>query len=269
VITIGTFGQQYGKLGNQLFQIGLLFAVSRRRGYGFYLSHNDEPLWDCFDLNIASEGPDCTNRFDETNGSCNFDPQVFEQPNGTSFHGYFQSYRYLEECQADLVRLLRFRNEHRARSEVTQFAYRRRYGRPLVSLHIRRGDYVQPHVEGVWGNLVSDGYYQRAMETIGDDVTYLVFSDDVPWCRQNLEADRLEFADFDHFTSLCLMTGCDVNVVANSTFSWWGAFLNPSAEVYAPSRWWRATSPPNDHQDDIVPPGWRTIPTFGAGAGAR
>jgi len=263
-ITIGNFGQQHGRLGNQLFQLGLLLAVSRRHGYGLYLPHRDEPLGDCFDLDIAAAGPDCTSRFDETNGSCNFDPRVFEQPDGTSYQGYFQSYRYLEECRPELVRLLRFLSEHRARSEVTRYAYRRRYGRPLVSLHVRRGDYVEPDAEGAWGNLANDGYYQRAIRAIGDDVTYLVFSDDLPWCRQNLEIDRLEFADVDAFTSLCLMTGCEVNVVANSSFSWWGAFLNPNAEVYAPSRWWRAMPPPNDHQDDIVPPAWRTIPTFDA-----
>jgi hypothetical protein len=59
------------------------------------------------------------------------------------------------------------------------------------------------------------------------------------------------------------MTGCDVNVVANSTYSWWGAYLNPTGEVYAPSRWFGPTMPaPNDRQDDIVPPAWRIIPAF-------
>ena len=60
------------------------------------------------------------------------------------------------------------------------------------------------------------------------------------------------------------MAGCDVNIVANSSFSWWGAYLNPASDVYAPSRWFGpAMGPPNDRQDDIVPPSWRTIPVFG------
>jgi hypothetical protein len=133
-----------------------------------------------------------------------------------------------------------------------------------VSLHVRRSDYVNPDAEDAWGNLATDGYYERAVEAIGDDVTYLVFSDDLAWCRRFFELECVEFVDYDHFASLCIMTGCDVNVVANSTFSWWGAYLNPKADVYAPSRWWRAASPPNERQDDIVPPTWRTIPTFGA-----
>jgi hypothetical protein len=131
-----------------------------------------------------------------------------------------------------------------------------------VSLHVRRGDYVQPQTDDRWGNLARDGYYQRAAEAIGDDVTYLVFSDDLPWCRRHLELERMEFADFDDCTSLCLMTGCDLNVVANSSFSWWGAYLNPASEVYAPSPWWRELPPPNDRQADIVPPAWRTLPVY-------
>lgn len=264
MITAAIFDDKYGKLGNQLFELGLLFAIRRRRGHDFYLPRNGAALWKCFDLDdIPADGPDCPFRFDEVNGSCNYDPGVFEQPDGTNYHGYFQSYRYLEGCRAELSRLLRFKLNYRAHSEAVLFAFRRRYRRPLVSMHIRRNDYVIPDAESHWGNLFRDGYYQRAVDAIGDGVTYLVFSDDVAWCRQNLDVEPVEFADFDTYTCLSLMTGADVNVIANSTFSWWGAYLNQAAEVYAPSRWFGpAMPPPNDRQDDIVPPHWRTIPVF-------
>jgi hypothetical protein len=263
MITNATFGERFGRLGNQLFQLGLLFAIQKRCGHDFYLPHSGETVWECFDLDIPGEGPEWVNRFDEVDGSCNFDSRVFEQPDATGFHGYFQSYRYLEECKEELLGLLRFRVQHRARSEAILFAYRRRHRRPLVSLHVRRGDYIQVEVEDRWGNLAKDGYYRRAVEAIGTDVTYVVFSDDLDWCRQSLEIEGAEFADFDQCTSLSIMAGCDVNIVANSSFSWWGAFLNPTAEVYAPSRWFgRSMPPPNDRQDDILPPSWRTISVF-------
>jgi hypothetical protein len=263
MITIASFGDAYGKLGNQLFQVGLLFAVSQLRGYEFCLARDGEALWDCFDLDIPAHGPQSSHRFDEVNGSCNYDSRVFDQPDGTAYHGYFQSYRYLEDCKESLLEFLRFQHRHRAYCEALLFAYWRRYRRPLVAVHVRRGDYVQPEFEPRWGNLAKDGYYERAVGTIGDDVTYLVFSDDIAWCRKSLGIENAKFADFDQFTALCLMTRCDVNVVANSSFSWWGAYLNLMADVYAPSPWFGpAMPPPNDRQDDIVPPTWRTIPAF-------
>jgi hypothetical protein len=261
VITISTFGQRYGRLGNQLFQIGLLFVVAQRRGYDFYLPHNGEAVWECFDLDIPADGPECTHRFDEVNGSCNYDPRVFEQPDGTAYHGYFQSYRYLDES---FVSALRFRIEHRALAEAMLFAYRRRYRRPLVSVHVRRKDYVSTGFADTWGDLAADGYYQRVVAELDEDVTYLVFSDDILWCRRSLNLGSAQFVDVDPYTSLCMMTRCDINVLANSSFSWWGAFLNSSSDVYAPSRWYGpAMPPPNDVQNDIVPPTWRTIPAFG------
>jgi hypothetical protein len=262
VITNGIFAEENGRLGNQLFWLGLLFAIRQRRGHEFYLPHNGEALWQGFDLDVASDGPDCDHVFHEVDGSCNYDADVFGQPDGTSFIGYFQSYRYLEDCQPALLRFLRFKFSYRALGECILFSYRRKYRRPLVSLNVRRGDYLNPDAEDVWGNLAKDGYYERAVAAIGHDVTYVVVSDDLPWCRQFFDLECVEFADFDPFTSMCILAGCDVNVVANSTFSWWGAYLNPRSEVYAPSRWWRAQAPPNDRQDDIVPPGWRTIPSF-------
>jgi hypothetical protein len=264
VITISTFGQRYGRLGNQLFQVGLLFAIAERRGHGFYLPHADEALWDCFDLKVPANGPECTHRFDEVNGSCNYDPRVFEQPDGTAYHGYFQSYRYLEACKHTFLPALRFRIEHQALAEATLFALRRHYHQPLVAVHVRRGDYISSGYGHHWGDLAADGYYQRALAEIGEDVTYLVFSDDIAWCRSSLDLGPVHYVDVDPFASLCLMTRCDINVIANSSFSWWGAFLNSASDVYAPSRWFGpAKPPPNDVQNDIVPPNWRTIPALG------
>lgn len=264
MITNAIFGHPYGRMGNQLFQLALLFALNRRHSYEYFLRHDGEPLWDCFDLDVPAEGPECVHRFDEVHGSCNFDPRVFEQPDGTSYHGYFQSYRYLEDCRSELMRFLRFRFKYRAACEAVLFACRRRYGLPLVSMHVRRDDYLRPGNIDRFGDLAAEGYYDQAIEAIGHDVVYLVFSDDVHWCRETFDLERVEFVELDHCTSLCLMTRCDVNVIANSSYSWWGAYLNPSAEVYAPSRWFGPATPaPNHVQNDIVPPSWRTIPAFG------
>jgi hypothetical protein len=248
-------------LGNQLFQLAMLFAVRERRGHQFFLPRDGAVLWDCFDLDVPAVGPECAHRFHERNGSCNFDSTVFEQPDGTVFDGFFQSYRYVDEHRDALRRFLTFRPENHAYSEAMLFAARRRLGRPLVAVHVRRQDYVSTGHADVWGDLARDGYYDRAIGSIGDGVAYLVFSDDLDWCRDSLPLEPAEFVDVDTATSLCMMSRCDVNVIANSTFSWWGAYLNPEADVYAPARWFGpAMGPPNDRQDDILPPWWRQVP---------
>jgi hypothetical protein len=131
-------------------------------------------------------------------------------------------------------------------------------------VHVRRGDYVSTGYGHVWGDLAGDGYYERVAAAIGSDVTYIVFSDDLHWCRESLGIEDALYADVDAYTSLCMMTGCDINVIANSTFSWWGAYLNRGADVYAPSRWYGlAMGPPNDVQNDILLPAWRKVPVYG------
>jgi hypothetical protein len=119
MITNAMFSEGWGRLGNQLFQVGLLFAISQRHGHDFYLPHNGETVWECFDLDVPAEGPECTHRFDEVNGSCNYDPRVFEQPDGTSYYGYFQSYRYLGGCQTAFARFLRFKFDYRVGTRAT------------------------------------------------------------------------------------------------------------------------------------------------------
>jgi hypothetical protein len=269
VITIGNFGEASGRLGNQLFQFALLFAVNHRHHFEFALPHAGEQLWDCFDLDIPAPSAPCPHRFRERYGPYNYDPGVFEQPDGTEYEGYFQSYRYTEECKEALTGALHFTATWRARAEACHFALRQQSDRPLVSVHVRRGDYVT-HPENLWGDLFEDGYYRRVVERIGAEATYLVFSDDLPWCRLHLDLEPMVFVDLDAFSSLCLMTRCDVNVIANSSFSWWGAFLNPQADVYAPSRWFfPEMPPPRDRQDDVVPPTWRTVPVFADWTAAR
>jgi hypothetical protein len=260
MITNGSFGDAHGRLGNQLFQLGLLVALRERNGHEFFLPHDGAAIWSCFDLDVPASGPACTNRFVERNGSCNFDAAVFDQPDGTVFEGYFQSYRYLDEHRDELLRFLRIRSEHRAFADAMLFACRRRLRRPLVAVHVRRQDYVKPGLADVWGDLSAAGYYRRAADAIGERVAYLVFSDDLDWCRHHLDLEPAEFVDVDPATALAMIAGCDVDVIANSSFSWWGAYLNPLADVYAPSRWFGPLMPaPNDRQDDILPPAWRRV----------
>jgi len=262
VITSATFGFG-GRLGNQLFQLGLLFAVAARTGHRFGLRRAGEQIWDCFDLDVPELAGAVTNRFTEPPRSCNFDPRVFSQPDGTAFEGYYQSWRYYEHCRPELRSFLKFQARHRDLARIEVERLRSAHHLPLVSVHYRRTDYLNPPTMNAWGDLHVDGYYDRAFHRLGDDVVYVVFSDDLPWCRENVRRRHVSFADFDACVSLCMMTLCDVNVIANSSFSWWGAFLNQAGgPAFAPSRWFRRMLPPPHDCRDMAPPDWVRIETF-------
>ena len=107
-----------------------------------------------------------------------------------------------------------------------------------VAIHVRRGDYVNnPFYVDLW----KDGYYERAIAEFPDE-DFLVFSDDIEWCKQQplFKGRRFSFSEGnDEVTDLNLMAGCKGIIMANSSFSWWGAYLGDSKKkVIAPKEWY-------------------------------
>jgi len=130
-----------------------------------------------------------------------------------------------------------------------------------VSLHVRRGDYVKnPQVLKEFG-ICSIDYYKRAIKHIEDSVdspTYFVFSDDLAWVKKNLPVgEKVVYIQGENITDteeLTLMSKCKHNIIANSTFSWWGAWLNQNSNkiVVAPTPWFE-TQP---YDKDLILKSW-------------
>lgn len=111
-----------------------------------------------------------------------------------------------------------------------------------VSIHVRRGDYLKfPDVY----ILLSPEYYYHAIKLLDEKAEIdhiLVFSDDIPWCRKNLKDKRMIFiTNKPDYIDLYMMSLCDHNILANSSFSWWGTYLNENEGkiVYAPKKWFK------------------------------
>ncbi|WP_412050990.1 alpha-1,2-fucosyltransferase [Hoeflea sp. Naph1] len=176
-------------------------------------------------------------------------------------HGYFQSQRYFDDIVPTLWNDLSFRE---AISGDNASMAERIQGMPSVSVHIRRGDYItSAKAQAVHGS-TDLAYYERALAEVrsrsGKDPVVYLFSNDPDWVRDNikLDAELVPVAINDGRTAhedLRLMSLCDHNIIANSTFSWWGAWLNPSHEkiVIAPSQWF---ADPKLSNPDITPSGW-------------
>lgn len=190
-----------------------------------------------------------------------FDPSVLALPDGTYLDGYWQSERYF----ADQVSLIRRHFTVRTPPSGANVEWLAKISSVnAVSMHVRRGDYASnPTTRDVHG-LCAPEYYARAVElmvrTIGTDIEIFVFSDDPDWVRANLNFDyRTHFVidnDLLHnYEDLRLMSTCRHHIIANSTFSWWGAWLcqDPGKVVISPKRWFS-----NATQDtaDLIPSGW-------------
>lgn len=180
-------------------------------------------------------------------------PSVGETYRNIFLNGFFQNEKYLEGYKKDFVRLLRFPDTRDVEARWGPFAN-------TCFIHVRRGDYLRNSKH----NVPLGDYYRRAMAFVKEQwesrvqgdapIRFLVFSDDIAWCRQSplfVQAE-CEFCTESHdATSMMLMAKCGVGgICANSTFSWWGAFLGfdeaASKIVTFPDKWFNGYSWQND-----------------------
>jgi glycosyltransferase involved in cell wall biosynthesis len=126
--------------------------------------------------------------------------------------------------------------------------------RKRTSIHVRHGDY---HKFPEHHPILSMEYYNSAIKKIGGK--FIVFSDDVEWCKQNIKCQDIIYSNEADYVELYMMSLCENNIIANSTFSWWGAWLNenPNKRVIAPKTWFGPKY--NFDQSDIVPKEWERI----------
>ncbi len=189
-----------------------------------------------------------------------YDPEVFNTRSQVLLVGYWQSEKYFRHIRETLLEEFAVATDLQAQTIDTAKSIA---AVNAVSLHIRRGDYVsEPRTREVHGVCPPD-YYRSAVRFIADRVEephIFVFSDDMEWAKANLQIN-LRTAFVDHtdpgrgFEDLYLMRRCQHHVIANSSFSWWGAWLcdSPGKIVIAPRRWF---SDPTIEEGDIVPEGW-------------
>ena len=189
-----------------------------------------------------------------------FDPQLLDAPDNSHLEGYWQSEKYF----ADIAGILRaeFACTSPLSGKNLEVAEQVRACNS-VSVHLRRGDYVTSRVASETHGLCGADYYRSCIEELAQTVPELhlfVFSDEPQRAREELETG-LPTVIVDHNgperagEDLRLMSLCRHNVIANSSFSWWGAWLNENLDkkVFAPGAWFRDDS---YHTDDLLPPAW-------------
>ena len=177
--------------------------------------------------------------------------------------GYFQSEDYF--LPHEMLIRKEFTLQDSLQGDAEALTQKIKETKNAVSLHVRRGDYVNnPQVLRDFG-VCSLAYYESAMTYIRERVSnpvFFVFSDDIPWVKANLPVgDNTVFVQGSGLTDkieLSLMSQCMHNIIANSSFSWWGAWLNPNPDkiVIAPTPWFNQTP----YNKRIIPESWTQIP---------
>lgn len=170
--------------------------------------------------------------------------------------GDFQSYKYFEHNQDQVLKVLK-----PSYSTVTYL--REKYSiltkLPTVSIHVRRGDYVDNQDSYVPTTI---DYVKKSRERFSDMYTFVYFSDDIEWCRENMTmSDRDVFIEGEtDVMDMYLMSMMHHNIISNSTFSWWAAYLNnnKTKTVIAPKTWY-GQKMSDWHIDDLIPPQWTMI----------
>jgi len=190
-----------------------------------------------------------------------FDPHFFEAGRDIYLKGLRQSEKYFKPFETEIRSLLEFKNT--IVNPFHEIAKKLKFENS-ISVHVRRGDYHTNISKEVLGLLPFE-YYQNAINLMKSKVNpdkFYFFSDDIDWVKENFNIPGSEYISGgvtrNHIEDLYLMTQCRHNIIANSSFSWWGAWLNnnPDKIVIAPDKWFNKG--PKDTQD-LLPPGWIKI----------
>ena len=247
-----------GGLGNQMFQIASCYSLA--------LSNNDEAKF-VFDPNEPQPNHQGKlpirykhNIYKNINGvelvegieNVYKEPKYWEydeipyQPN-TMLYGYFSSELYFKK-HSELVKRLFYIDSSDNRFDHIDV-------KQSVCVHVRRGDFkLYPNIL----ELMDVNYYNKAMDYIGRDNNFIFISDEMSWVKENFVGNNIYYCECnDDVGDFTLMTMCKHNIISNSTFSWWGAYLNKNINsmVIRPSKWW----PNNISCDFIFPDEWIKI----------
>ncbi|MFA6925326.1 MAG: alpha-1,2-fucosyltransferase [Bacteroidales bacterium] len=194
---------------------------------------------------------------------CHFDERVLTAPDNVYMLGYWQSEKYFKDVENIIRKEFTFKNPPHGKNEELS---REIKSNNSVSIHIRRGDYINNPAVHKDFHICDIDYYLRSIAYISKQITnpiFYVFSDDISWVKENLKMPySMIFVDSNtsqnNFEDMRLMSLCKHNIVANSSFSWWSAWLNENKNkiIVAPKEWVRIK---NYITRDIVPEGWNRI----------
>lgn len=274
-----------GRLGNQMFQYASLRGIAKNRGFNWTIPPEDADrpdnygLFDAFELKNCDLNTNIGEPFYKTveYRDMHFNESIFNNcEDNTNLSGNFQTEKYFSSISSSIREDFNFKKAYL--EPCKEFVDSLGGSEKCIFLHVRRGS---PNLTGNRGEkwsyqmvqeyhpLCKKEYYLEALKNFPDDINVIVVSDLIDWCKKQdwLQEDRFYFSDSSYETfgdgaavpyiDLCLMTLCGGGIIANSSLSWWGAWLinNPLYPIVAPDPWF---GPAYSHYDmkDLIPERW-------------
>jgi hypothetical protein len=275
-----------GRLGNQMFEYAAVRGIADNRGYDwcippFYRTGIENySLHDCFKLESVKE--DNLNYLDHfqyvQERFFHFDNKLFNEcPDDVSIHGFFQSEKYFKHISNEIRKDFTFHDEYLkpCKEKIESFE-----GSEPIMLHVRRGDPNLVDPRGFkWAYVnCSDQhpvqtleYYEKALLEFDDNQPVIVFSDSPEWVKEqefffgdrffiSEPVDKYSDGSYTPYIDLCLMSLCSHAIIANSSMSWWGAWLikNSNKKVIAPKMWFGSAYADKETKD-LYCSNWKII----------
>lgn len=269
-----------GRLGNQMFQYASLRGIAAKNGYDWCIpsddyNHKDNyGLFETFKMtNVKPNNLGFVNASSvEENDHCFAEEFFTKLPDNVNLNGYFQTEKYFSHIKDEILEDFTFHDDYYNPCKE----YIDSLESEPIFLHIRRSDSIGREE---YHPILPISYFEDALKKFPEDTPCFVFSDDVEWCKSQkiFEQDRFLFNESNGRYSyrtidgtgkmqntllpqvdLCLMSLCSGAIVSNSSFSWWGAWLqNNRGQVVAPNpKKWFGTAMAHLDTSDIVPESW-------------
>jgi hypothetical protein len=250
-----------GGLGNNLFRIATAYSFALNNGFQLICDVSEKK-------SVHSNFDNYKNNFFRKLNLTEVIPNSykFQQPNFAfceipkydkdfEIMGYYQSEKFFIEHRTEILNLFEMDDFY---SKIIQDKYEKILDKEICSIHVRRGDYL--FVQQILPFLSID-YYKSAIEKVGKEKLFLIFSDDINWCKNAFSfiPNKVFIEGNNDVVDLYLMSRCNHNIIANSSYSWWGAWMNnsPNKIVISPNVWFGPQGP--KEMEDIIPKNWYKI----------
>lgn len=264
MITMNNIGLN-GRLGNQMFQYAALMGIAKKNDFEYGINFSNDYGLDLKDIpediyinqkiltlsrlfKLSAKDSEDKNYQTISEPYMHFCEDMFHIKDNSNLNGYFQTEKYFEHIKEDIRKEYKFPDNliYSSKDFLKQMK-----NFEIVSVHFRRSDYLTlKH----FYNTNLDDYYKEALKIFNNKkYKFLLFSDDIDFLHHNFsDKDRFYICDVrNQFLELTMMTMCDHNIIANSSFSWWGAWLNSNKnkKIIAPKKWFNDGYKDKDTKD--------------------